>query len=116
MRRCWRSMVKIDRDFPLEEAGLFGCAVLTGVGAVVNTGRVPPGSSVAVVGLGGVGLNALLAAQLAGAARIVAVDVVDEKLALARQLGATDRWEEHTSELKSLLRLSYAVFCLKKNI
>ncbi|HEY9539091.1 MAG TPA: zinc-dependent alcohol dehydrogenase family protein [Kiloniellaceae bacterium] len=85
-----RSLVKIDRDLPLEEAALFGCAVLTGVGAVVNTARVPPGSSVAVVGLGGVGLNALLAAQLAGAARIVAVDVVDDKLALARQLGATD--------------------------
>src|SRR3546814_6992101 len=93
-----RSLVKIDRDLPLEEAALFGCAVLTGVGAVVNTARVPPGSSVAVVGLGGVGLNALLAAQLAGAARIVAVDVVDDKLALARQLG---RSEEHTSELQS---------------
>src|SRR3546814_2002877 len=88
------SDLKIDRDLPLEEAALFGCAVLTGVGAVVNTARVPPGSSVAVVGLGGVGLNALLAAQLAGAARIVAVDVVDDKLALARQLGATDTFNE----------------------
>lgn len=85
-----RSLVKIDRDLPLAEAALFGCAVLTGVGAVVNTTRVAPGSSVAVVGLGGVGLNALLAARLAGAAHIVAVDVVDDKLALARQLGATD--------------------------
>src|SRR3546814_6612227 len=84
-----RSLVKIDRDLPLEEAALFGCAVLTGVGAVVNTARVPPGSSVAVVGLGGVGLNALLAAQLAGAARIVAVDVVDDKLALARDRKST---------------------------
>src|SRR3546814_16762576 len=80
--------MKNDRELPLEEAALFGCAVLTGVGAVVNTARVPPGSSVAVVGLGGVGLNALLAVQLAGAARIVAVDVVDDKLALARQPGA----------------------------
>lgn len=85
-----RSLVKIDRDLPLEEAALFGCAVLTGVGAVVNTARVAPGSSVAVVGLGGVGLNALLGARLAGAERIVAVDIVDDKLALARQLGATD--------------------------
>src|SRR3546814_6163045 len=82
--------MKNDRELPLEEAALFGCAGVTGVGAVVNTALVPPGSSVAVVGLGGDGLNALLAAQLAGAARIVAVDVVDDKLALARQLGATD--------------------------
>lgn len=84
------SLVKIDNDLPLEEAALFGCAVLTGVGAVVNTARVMPGSSVAVVGLGGVGLNALLGARLAGAERIVAVDILDDKLALARQLGATD--------------------------
>lgn len=84
------SLVKIDRDLPLEEAALFGCAVLTGVGAVVNTARVVPGSSVAVVGLGGVGLNALLGAIAAGAERIVAVDVLDDKLAFARQLGATD--------------------------
>jgi alcohol dehydrogenase len=84
------SLVKIDGDLPLEEAALFGCAVLTGVGAVVNTARVVPGASVAVVGLGGVGLNALLGARLAGAERIVAVDIVDDKLALARQLGATD--------------------------
>ncbi len=84
------SLVKIDRDLPLEEAALFGCAVLTGVGAVVNTARVAPGSSVAVVGLGGVGLNALLGAIAAGAERIVAVDVLDDKLAFARQLGATD--------------------------
>ncbi len=84
------SLVKIDSDLPLQEAALFGCAVLTGVGAVVNTARVVPGSSVAVVGLGGVGLNALLGAIAAGAERIVAVDVLDDKLAFARQLGATD--------------------------
>jgi alcohol dehydrogenase len=83
------SLVKVDKDLPLEEAALFGCAVLTGVGAVVNTARVMPGSSVAVVGLGGVGLNALLGARLAGAEQIVAVDLLDDKLALARQLGAT---------------------------
>lgn len=84
------SLVKVDRDLPLDEAALFGCAVLTGVGAVVNTARVPPGATVAVVGLGGVGLNALLGAHLAGAQRIVAVDILDDKLELARQLGATD--------------------------
>ena len=83
------SLVRVDERLPFEEAALFGCAVLTGVGAVVNTARVPAGAAVAVVGLGGVGLNALLACRLVGAATIVAVDLQDEKLALARQLGAT---------------------------
>jgi alcohol dehydrogenase len=87
------SLVRIDTDVPLEQAALFGCAVLTGVGAVVNTARVPPGAMVGVVGLGGIGLNALLGAQLAGAERIVAIDVLDEKLGFARQLGATDAFE-----------------------
>jgi alcohol dehydrogenase len=84
-----RSLVKIDRELPLEEAALFGCAVLTGVGAVVNTAKMPAGASVAVVGLGGVGLNALIGARAAGAQEIVAVDLADDKLGLARQLGAT---------------------------
>ncbi len=70
-------------------AALFGCAVLTGVGAVVNTARVQAGESVAVVGLGGVGLAAVLGARAAGAARIVAVDLAPEKLSLAQELGAT---------------------------
>jgi len=85
-----RSCVKIDPDLPFDEAALFGCAVLTGVGAVVNTAKVEPGASVAVIGLGGVGLASLLGAVLAGADRIVAVDLSDEKLALAKTLGATD--------------------------
>jgi alcohol dehydrogenase len=84
-----RSLVKIDRELPFEEAALFGCAVLTGVGAVVNTAKVPAGSSIAVLGLGGVGLNALLGAVAAGAAEIVAMDLAPEKLALAIELGAT---------------------------
>jgi alcohol dehydrogenase len=84
------SVVKIDKELPLDEAALFGCGVLTGVGAVVNTAQVKPGSTVAVVGLGGVGLSALLGAVLAGARRIVAVDLSDERLAFARQIGATD--------------------------
>ncbi len=84
------SCVKIDPDLPFELAALFGCAVLTGVGAVVNTARVEPGATVAVVGLGGVGLSAVLGAKLAGARQIVAVDLSDEKLAFARALGATD--------------------------
>jgi len=84
------SVVVIDRSLPLDVAALFGCAVLTGVGAVVNTARVQAGDSVAVVGLGGVGLNALLGAAAAGARAIVAVDLDPRKLDLARQLGATD--------------------------
>ncbi|MFQ5937797.1 MAG: alcohol dehydrogenase catalytic domain-containing protein, partial [Acidiferrobacterales bacterium] len=84
------SLVKVDPELALEEAALFGCAVITGVGAVVNTAKVEPGSSVAVVGLGGVGLNALLGAHVAGAQRIVTIDVLPEKLELARELGATD--------------------------
>jgi alcohol dehydrogenase len=85
-----RSLVKIDRELPLDEAALFGCAVLTGVGAVINTAKVTAGSSVAVIGLGGVGLSSLLGAIAVGARRVVAVDLSDEKLGLARQLGATD--------------------------
>jgi alcohol dehydrogenase len=83
------SCVKIDPDLPLELAALFGCAVLTGVGAVVNTARVEPGQSVAVVGLGGVGLSVVLGARLAGARQIVAVDLSDDRLAFATKLGAT---------------------------
>ena len=84
-----RSLVKVDPDLPLEEAALFGCAVLTGVGAVVNTAGVKAGSAVAVVGLGGVGLAALLGAAAAGAQEITAVDLSDDKLAFAAEIGAT---------------------------
>jgi alcohol dehydrogenase len=83
------SVVKIDPEVPLDEAALFGCAVLTGVGAVVNTAEVKVGSTVAVIGLGGVGLAALIGAQAAGARTIVAVDLADDKLEQARTLGAT---------------------------
>ena len=84
------SLVKIDPTVPLVDAAMFGCAVQAGVGAAVNTAGVRPGDVVAVVGLGGVGLSCLLGARVAGAARIIAVDLSDEKLGLARQLGATD--------------------------
>ena len=82
--------IRIRQDAPLELAALVGCAVATGVGAVRNTAGVPPGSSVAVIGCGGVGLSCVQGARLAGASRIVAVDVVAGKLAVARLLGATD--------------------------
>lgn len=85
-----RSLVKIDPELPFDEAALFGCAVLTGVGAVVNTARVSPGSTVAVVGLGGVGLAGVLGAVACGASRIVAVGLSDSKFQVAEDLGATD--------------------------
>jgi alcohol dehydrogenase len=84
-----RSAVKVDSSLPAHEAALFGCAVLTGVGAVVNTAKVPAGNSVAIVGLGGVGLSMLLGANLVGAAEIIAVDAKREKLEIAALLGAT---------------------------
>jgi alcohol dehydrogenase len=84
------SIVKIDKSLPFEEAALFGCAVVTGAGAVVNTARVTAGSTAAIVGLGGVGLMSMLAARAAGCRQIVAIDMLDDKLKLAKQLGATD--------------------------
>lgn len=84
-----RSCIKIEQDIDPVEAALFGCAVLTGVGAVVNTARVQAGQTVAVLGLGGVGLCALLGAVASGAREIVAVDLHDSKLSIARSLGAT---------------------------
>ena len=84
------SVVVIDRSLPLDVAALFGCAVVTGVGAVVNTARIEPGSTVAIVGLGGVGLSGLMGAMLGGAGRIIAIDLSDDRLGLARQVGATD--------------------------
>ncbi|WP_106401616.1 zinc-binding dehydrogenase [Actinocorallia populi] len=84
-----QSAVKVDSDLPFEIAALFGCAVLTGAGAALHSAQVAPADSVAVFGLGGVGLSALLAAKALGAETIVAIDVVPAKLELARELGAT---------------------------
>ena len=97
-----RSCIKVDPELPFHEAALFGCAVLTGVGAVVNTARVEPGSMVAVVGLGGVGLASLLGAVLAGASRIVAVDLSDDKLTLAKSLGATDVFNAKSASIDTV--------------
>ena len=82
------ALIKIDKSIPFEHAALFGCGVVTGVGALLNTAGVKPGEHVAVVGLGGVGLSALLAAVAAGAGRIIALDLNPQKLQLARELGA----------------------------
>jgi alcohol dehydrogenase len=84
-----RSVVRVPNDIPLYHAAVFGCAVITGVGAVLNTAAVAEGQSVGVFGLGGVGLNAVMGAAIAGAAPIIAFDVHDDKLALARELGAS---------------------------
>jgi aryl-alcohol dehydrogenase len=85
-----RSIVKVPAGAPLELLGPIGCGVQTGAGAVLNVLKPSPGSTVAVFGAGAVGLSAALAAQLTGATRIVVVDIVPSRLALARELGATD--------------------------
>ncbi|WP_350042790.1 S-(hydroxymethyl)glutathione dehydrogenase/class III alcohol dehydrogenase [Thalassospira sp.] len=84
------SLAKINKSAPLEEVCLLGCGVTTGMGAVVNAARVQKGDSVAVFGLGGIGLSAVIGAQMAGAGRIVAIDINETKFDLAKQLGATD--------------------------
>lgn len=84
-----KSCIRISDDLPFEHAALFGCAVLTGVGAVINTAAMTAGSSAAVVGLGGVGLSALLGAIASGAREVVAVDTNTERLDFARELGAS---------------------------
>jgi Zn-dependent alcohol dehydrogenase len=84
------NLVKIDPKIPLDRAALVGCAVTTGVGAVFNTAKVAPGSTVAVFGCGGVGLNVIQGARIAGAERIIAIDTVPAKLEMAKQFGATD--------------------------
>lgn len=83
------ALVKIDADIPLDKASLIGCGVMTGAGAVFNTAKVQPGTTVAVFGAGGIGLSAIQAAKIAGARRVIAVDIAENKLAVARRLGAT---------------------------
>jgi Zn-dependent alcohol dehydrogenase len=99
------NVVKIDAKIPLDRAALVGCAVTTGVGAVFNTARVEPGATVAVFGCGGVGLNAIQGAAIAGAERILAIDTMASKLELAKKFGATDTLivkpgEDPTKEIK----------------
>ena len=84
------AIVKIRPDMPLDRAALIGCGVTTGVGAVIHTAKVEPGSTVAVLGCGGVGLSCINGAAIAGAGRIIAIDTVPSKLELARKFGATD--------------------------
>ena len=84
-----KAAIKIPADVPLDIASLIGCAVTTGVGAAINTAKVRPGSSVVVFGCGGVGISVIQGARIAGASEIVAVDLVDGKLEMAKQFGAT---------------------------
>jgi S-(hydroxymethyl)glutathione dehydrogenase/alcohol dehydrogenase len=101
------NLVKIDAKIPLDRAALVGCAVTTGVGAVFNTAKVSPGSTVAVFGCGGVGLNVIQGARIAGAERIIAIDTLESKVSLAREFGATDSLvlkpgEDPTKTLKKM--------------
>ena len=101
------NVVKIDPAIPLDRAALVGCAVTTGVGAVFNTAKVEPGSSVVVFGCGGVGLNAIQGAAIAGARQVIAVDTVASKLEFAKTFGATHTLllktgEDPVKELKKL--------------
>ena len=84
------AIVKIREDMPMDRAALIGCGVTTGFGAVIHTAAVEPGSTVAVIGCGGIGLSAINGAAIAGAARVIAIDMVESKLELARKFGATD--------------------------
>lgn len=84
------ALVKVREDMPLDRAALIGCAVTTGLGAVFHTADVEPGSTVAVIGCGGVGLSCINGAAIAGAGRIIAIDMVDSKLEMAKDFGATD--------------------------
>ncbi len=100
-----RSVLAVPDGVPLEHAALVGCAVMTGIGAVLETARVREGQSVLVVGLGGVGLSAVMGATLAGAGQVVVVDRAPDKLTLARSLGATDVLEaggELAKQVRSL--------------
>ncbi|MGH3690691.1 MAG: alcohol dehydrogenase catalytic domain-containing protein [Microbacterium sp.] len=96
--------VKVRDDAPLDVVAVVGCAVATGVGAVLNTAAVEPGSTVVVIGCGGVGLNVVQGARLAGAERIVAIDVRPEKTQMALQFGATDRIDASLGDAVAQLR------------
>jgi aryl-alcohol dehydrogenase len=115
-----RTAVSVPKDIPLEKLGPLGCGVQTGAGAVLNTAQVHPGQSVAVFGCGGVGLSAVMAARLAKAFPTIAVDVVDERLELARELGATETIHAGKTnvveEIQKLTRggVDYAFECIGK--
>jgi S-(hydroxymethyl)glutathione dehydrogenase / alcohol dehydrogenase len=99
-----RGVVKIGNDIPGHLAAILGCAVVTGLGAVFNVARVRPTETVAVIGCGGVGLNVIQGARIAGASRIIAIDLSPSKLALARKLGATDTIDPSSTDLLAAVK------------
>ena len=100
-------VVKISKEMPMAEAALIGCGVTTGVGAALYTARVPGGAQVAVIGCGGIGLNVVQGCRLAGASRIIAIDVVESKLEMARNFGATDTIDaSSTDPVQAVLELT----------
>ena len=98
------SIVKISDEIPFERAAVFGCAVITGIGAVMNTAQIRPGSNVAVVGLGGIGLNAIIGAKLAGANEIIALDINEDKFDLAKQFGATATFNSSDDDIDEQIK------------
>lgn len=98
------SCIKIPDDVPLDKACLVGCGVMTGVGAAINTAKVAPGTSAVVIGCGGVGLNTIQGCALAGAATIIAVDLMDNKLEYAKQFGATHTINPSKQDLVKTVR------------
>jgi S-(hydroxymethyl)glutathione dehydrogenase/alcohol dehydrogenase len=98
------SCIKIPGNVPLDRACLVGCAVMTGVGAAINTAKVAPGSSAVVIGCGGVGLNVIQGCDLAGAATIIGVDLMDNKLEYAKQFGATHTINPNRQDLVKTVR------------
>jgi S-(hydroxymethyl)glutathione dehydrogenase / alcohol dehydrogenase len=103
------ALVKIRDDMPLDRAALIGCGVTTGVGAVLNTAKIEPGSTVAVFGCGGVGISAIQGSRIAGARRIIAVDQFENKLAMAKRFGATDTVDaSHTDAIEAIREMTGA--------
>jgi Zn-dependent alcohol dehydrogenase len=111
------NLIRIDAKIPLECAALVGCGVTTGVGAVFNTAKVVPGSSVAVFGCGGVGLSVIQGARIAGADKIIALDTLEAKLEMAKRFGATDVILAREDPVKALKKMTgggpdYAFECV----
>jgi S-(hydroxymethyl)glutathione dehydrogenase/alcohol dehydrogenase len=105
-----QSILPLDPDIPFDIAGVFGCGILTGVGAVINKAKVRPGSSVAVVGVGGVGLNVVQGAVLANASKIIAIDLLNNKLEMAKKLGATHTINSSTEDpVKRIMELTAGI-------
>ena len=99
-----KSLVKVTKQLPLDEAALFGCAVITGAGAVFNTANIRVGSTVAVIGLGGTGLAAIMGAKAAGASKIIGIDILQEKMDIAKQLGAHEVFNANDNSIIEKVR------------